>query len=285
MSLKDQYPYPVKRIGIKGHDCAYIDEGRGTPMLFLPGFSVNLASFSPNYPHFASTRRVIGMDYPGYYLSEKKGDAPYSIPFMADGVVELIDKLALEKTILVGSSMGGAIAMETALKVPGRVAGLVLTAPAGFSGRNPLVANMISLQTLLLPHKKIIEKMFDRLVGRVDAFFYDKKNPFRDTIFDGYSAMKGEGDFALWIMTLTRMARSVLRADYRKSAGEIVAPTLIIWGEKDEVLPPVGARIAEMSLGKNARVVMFPDTGHLPFIEEPDAFMREVDGFLKTLGL
>ena len=88
-------------------------------MVFLHGFSVNLASFAKSYPHFLKNHRVIALDYPGYYLSEKK-DAPYDIPFMARAVAELLDKLDLKKAVLVGSSMGGAIALEAALLRPER---------------------------------------------------------------------------------------------------------------------------------------------------------------------
>jgi len=58
-----------------------------------------------SYP-ISSRTPVIALDYPGYYLSEKK-DAPYDIPFMARAVAELLDKLNLKKAVLVGSSMGG----------------------------------------------------------------------------------------------------------------------------------------------------------------------------------
>ena len=284
MSLEQFYPYPVRRISLVGHDCAYIDEGKGIPMVFLHGFSVNLASFAKNYPFFAKRRRVIALDYPGYYLSDKK-DAPYDIPFMARAVVELVEKLGIERTVLVGSSMGGAVAIETALSRPDLIGALVLAAPGGFSGRNVVLSWLIGLQLLFMPKETVVAKMYERLPGRVPAFFADKASPFIETIRAGYEEMKKRGDFSLWVLTLAKMARSVLKADLSDRARSVAAPTLIIWGDRDEVLPPAGAPAAKRAMGDRARLVIFNGVGHVPFIEAPDRFNDLVDGFLTSLGL
>ncbi|GEM_PF-2379723 len=289
MTLEGLYPHKVKRIELVGHDCAYIDEGAeretGSTLVFLHGFSVNLTCFSRNCPYFTKKRRVVALDYPGYYLSEKDEWVSYSIPFMADAVVELIEKLKLEYAIVVGSSMGGAVAMETTLKRPDLISSLVLVAPAGFSGRNILLASLLSLQTKLFPREKIIKQMTERLYDRVTTFTNDKKLPFLDKITAGYDEMVKRKDYELWINILLDMAREVLRADYRKRAGEIKIPTYILWGDKDEVLPSAGAKIAQRCMGDNLSVEMLPGMGHLPFVEAPDVFNRKVDEFLKSEGL
>lgn len=289
MTLEGLYPHKVRRIELMGHDCAYIDEGAeretGSTLVFLHGFSVNLTCFSRNYPFFLKKRRVVGLDYPGYYLSEKDEWISYSIPFMADAVVDLIEKLKLQYVILVGSSMGGAIAMETVLKRPDLVSSLILAAPAGFSGRNRLLATLLSLQMRFVPKEKLIKKMTERLYSRVTTFTHDKKLPFLGKIAAGYDEMIKRDDYGLWINILLDMAREVLCADYRKRAGEIKIPTYLLWGDKDEVLPPSGAKIAQKSMGNNLMMEMLPDMGHLPFVETPDLFNRKVDDFLKSEGL
>lgn len=284
MSLEQLYPYPVKRISLLGHDCAYIDEGKGAPpMVFLHGFSVNLACFAKNYPHFIKKHRVVALDYPGYYLSEKKED-PYDIPFMARAAAELLEKLNLKKAVLVGSSMGGAIALQTARLIPDRVSALVLAAPGGFSGRNVLLSGIIGLQRALLPTKKLVSTMAARLSDRAATFFTDKDNPAIDKIRAGYEGMKYRDDYSLWIMTLVRMAQSVLRVDSSRPARAITVPTLIVWGDNDEVLPPAGAERAKQAMGDWATIVMIHGVGHLPFIEATERFHAEVDDFLASLG-
>jgi pimeloyl-ACP methyl ester carboxylesterase len=284
MTLEELYGKKIKRIELLGHSCAYIDEGSGTPVIFLHGYSVNLACFSPVYPLFRKNRRIIGLDYPGYYLSEKRRDVSYDIPFMADAVVSLIEKLRLKNVVIVGSSMGGAVAMEAALKKPKAISALVLAAPVGFSGRNPFLGFMVFLQTKVLPFEKQREKMYARLFSRVDTFFAEKTHPFRKTIEEGYRQMKSADDFDLWIRTLLLMAQSVLTADYRKRAAKIETPAYIIWGERDEVLPPKGAGIAQNSMGGNLTVEMVPGKGHLPFVEAPERFYMMTDTYLKALG-
>ena len=285
MSLEALYPYPVKRVTLAGHECAYIDEGKGTPIVFLHGFSVNLAAFSPIYPALAKKRRVIGLDYPGYYLSEKRADVAYSISFMADAVAEMIETLGLDGAVLVGSSMGGAVAQETALMIPDAVSALVLAAPAGFSGRNLLVASLLSLQKALLPKKKLIDAMTTRLYDRVSTFVYNKESNFLKDVYRQYDAMREREDYDLWIGTLLKMAREVLVVDFRRRAGGISAPTLIVWGDKDEVLPPEGAEVARDTYGAGLTLKIVPDVGHLPFAERPDQFTGLVDEFLSKHGL
>jgi pimeloyl-ACP methyl ester carboxylesterase len=285
MSLEELYPYPVKRISLLDHDCAYIDEGRrGIPMVFLHGFSVSLACFAKNYPHFAKNHRVIGLDYPGYYLSEKK-DTAYDISFMARAVIELLDRLNLKKVVLVGSSMGGAIALEAALLSPEAIGALVLAAPGGFSGRNVLLSRFIGLQRALLPKKKVVSTMSARLGDRVATFFADENNPAADKIRAGYERMKERSDYPLWIMALVRMAQSLLSVDLSVRAHDVAVPTLVIWGDRDRVLPPAGAKRAERAMGDWATVVMIHGVGHLPFIEATERFHAEVDRFLASLGL
>jgi pyruvate dehydrogenase E2 component (dihydrolipoamide acetyltransferase) len=285
MSLEALYPYPVKRISLAGHDCAYIDEGKGgVPMVFLHGFSVNLACFAKIYPHFIKNHRVVALDYPGYYLSEKK-EQTYDISFMARSVAELIEKLNLKKAVLVGSSMGGAVAVETALARPDLVGGLVLAAPGGFSGRSVLMSCIVGLQQAIMPRDRVVSAMSARLARRVPTFFADKTNPAIDKILAGYEAMKERKDYSLWIMALVGMARSLLRADLTGRARKITVPALVLWGDRDEVLPPAGAARAKTAMGDWATVIMIPGVGHLPFIEATERFNTEADGFLTTLGL
>ena len=284
MSLEELYPYPVKRMTLSGHDCAYIDEGTGTPLVFLHGFSVNLSSFSLIYPALVKKRRVIGLDYPGYYLSEKKAGTRYDIPFMARAVCELIEMLGLDRVVLVGSSMGGAVAQEAALTAPDAISALVLAAPAGFSGINRVLASLLSVQKGLLPKKKLVDAMTRRLYDRVSTFVYNKESGFLKDVYHGYDAMREREDYQLWIGTLLMMAREVLTADFRRRAGGITAPTLIVWGDRDEVLPPEGADIARNSYGPNLTLEIFGDVGHIPFAERPDVFVNLVDGFLSKHG-
>lgn len=285
MSLEELYPYPVKRISLADHNCAYIDEGRrGTPMVFLHGFSVNLACFAKNYLHFVKNHRVVGLDYPGYYLSEKKEER-YDIPYMARAVCELLEKLSLKKAVLVGSSMGGAIALETARMRPEAIGALVLAAPGGFSGRHALLARLLGLQRALMPKEKLVATMSARLVERLPTLFADKHNPAADKIRAGYERMKDRDDYALWIMALVRMAQSVLSVELTKTSRDVAVPTLIIWGDRDEVLPPAGAKRAERAMGDWATAVTIHGAGHLPFIEATERFHAEVDDFLNSLGL
>jgi len=187
--------------------------------------------------------------------------------------------------VLVGSSMGGAVAQEAALTAPGAVSALVLAAPAGFSGTHRLLASLLSVQKALLPKKKLVGAMTRRLYDRVSTFVYDKESDFLGDVYRSYDAMREREDYQAWIETLLSMAREVLSVDFRRRAGGISAPTLIVWGDKDEVLPFKGATEARKSYGSNMTLEIFEDAGHIPFAEQPDVFVNLVDGFLSKHGL
>jgi pimeloyl-ACP methyl ester carboxylesterase len=160
-----------------------------------------------------------------------------------------------------------------------------LAAPGGFSGRSVLMSYIVGLQRAILPRDRVVAAMSARLARRVPTFFADKTNPAIDKILAGYEAMKDRKDYSLWIMALVGMARSLLRVDLTGRARRITVPTLVVWGDRDEVLPPAGAARAGESMGDWATVIMIPGVGHLPFIEATERFNTEVDGFLATLGL
>ncbi|MBN2223114.1 MAG: alpha/beta hydrolase [Deltaproteobacteria bacterium] len=285
MALESFYPENIKHITLKDHDCIYVDMGYGTPVIFLQGFATNITIFDGNYPDFSATRRVIAFDYPGYYLSEKKANTPYNLGYMADAVCELIEKLSVENVVLVGSSMGGAIAIETAKRCPDRLSAMVLIAPSGFSGRAPVKARIMGVQEKLVPAEFFRKKFFDTLLLRADTFFVDKEHPKKDAFIAQYYLMKDRDDFDLWIGTLTRMARATLSADNRTGLEDITIPTYIMWGDSDEALPVEGSYIAHDAFEDNATLEVIPNAGHIFFVEQPALFFEKVDGYLKSKGL
>ncbi len=137
-----KYPFKVNKMKIDNYNLSYIDQGKGRPIIFLHGVSMNLKSFNLLYDGFIKKGyRVIGLDLLGYYKSDKP-NVQYSIQFHADTVMKLIKKLNLKDITLVGHSMGSAIALNIAYRYQTKlIKNLVLMTPAGLDN---IPQNMIS---------------------------------------------------------------------------------------------------------------------------------------------
>jgi 4,5:9,10-diseco-3-hydroxy-5,9,17-trioxoandrosta-1(10),2-diene-4-oate hydrolase len=122
-----------------GLDIHYHEAGSGTPVVFIhgsgPGAS-GYSNFKQNYPVFAAAgHRVVVPDLPGYGLSSKPEDAQYTLDFFVAALHEFLTALDIGRCVLLGNSLGGAIAMKYALDHPDAVTKLILMAPGGLEER------------------------------------------------------------------------------------------------------------------------------------------------------
>ena len=109
---------------------ATVSAGEGDPVLCLPGLGGTKASFMSTVAALADTHRVIAIDLPGFGDSVKPIRAPYDAPWFAKTVVATLDALHIDRADLIGNSMGGRVALETALRHPDRVERVIGLAPA-----------------------------------------------------------------------------------------------------------------------------------------------------------
>src|SRR5204863_87348 len=119
---------------LDGRRVQYVDmgSGDGRPVVFVHGIAGNWQNWLENLPRFAQERRVVALDLPGFGGSEDPA-ADVSIPGLGRAVEALCDQLELGEVALVGNSMGGFIAAETAIQFPERVERLVLVSAAGIT--------------------------------------------------------------------------------------------------------------------------------------------------------
>ncbi|PKL14935.1 MAG: hypothetical protein CVV50_01805 [Spirochaetae bacterium HGW-Spirochaetae-6] len=131
------YTYPVKTFSFQSHNIAYIDEGHGLPLIFIHGLSTTLESFAPLFPIFIKAGyRVIALDLLGYGKSAKP-DLSYNLELYPSLLTELCGVLKISRPVLIGHSMGAAIAQLAALKNPDFYSALVLYTPGGMEPIDP----------------------------------------------------------------------------------------------------------------------------------------------------
>jgi pimeloyl-ACP methyl ester carboxylesterase len=137
-SMNDlDYGVPTKTVTIKDDiKIAYTDQGKGSEtILFIHGLASYIPAWKNNVSALQTDYRCIAIDLPGYGKSSK-GNYKVSMDFFAEVIYDFCTKMNIKNVVLAGHSMGGQIAISTALKYPDLVSKLILVAPAGFETFN-----------------------------------------------------------------------------------------------------------------------------------------------------
>jgi 2-hydroxy-6-oxonona-2,4-dienedioate hydrolase len=271
-----------RSIDVDGLHIRYLTGGEGTPLVLLHALGDSALDWRWVLPALARTHRVYAVDLPGFGYNAKPS-AEYSPAFFARFVGSYLDALGLERTGLVGSSLGGLVSLRLALSEPARVSALSLVASAGL-GR----AVTYALRLSTLP-------------GYGEAAVAWGKTPLgaaqrawlRASLLFG----RPERVPTEWIAEQTRMAQlpgfmeateATLRAQVDLGGQREVLvdqlpdlgmSTLVMWGKRDRVFPYSQAQTA-VSYLRQGFLELIPDCGHLPHIEQSKRFAAILSRFL-----
>jgi pimeloyl-ACP methyl ester carboxylesterase len=252
-------------------------------IVFIHGLSGSWQNWLENLPFFAQTHRCIAMDLPGFGASEMPADG-ISISGYASSVDELLRVLGVSRAVVVGNSMGGFIGAELAITFGTWVDKLVLVSAAGLAiehQRNERLlsllrvgSNVLALGTGWLASKS--EELARRPRSRRAMFNIVAAHPEKLPPPLVAEQLRGSGKpgFVDALDALT---------DYpiRDRLGEITAPTLVVWGTEDALVPVDDAwEFGQLIPG--SRVVVYEDTGHVAMLERPVAFNLLVEEFLES---
>jgi len=260
---------------VDGTRLRLIDSGNGTPVVFIHGFGASIYGWRYQLPPAVTAGyRVVAFDNRGFGFSDKPAHG-YTNAAYAHLVVSLLDSLGIASAVLVGHSMGGAIAAEVALTYPDRVRGLVLIDAAGYGVRWPGV-----LKLARWPQVGAVVTRFRArwITGRILRSTFSDPSKVTEADVDQYYAPVPDPAYG-------RALRGVLR-EFRFDSlgggrlGGVLAPTLILWGDADRWIPlRDGTRFAR-ELPRSEFVVV-AHTGHDAADESPEQVNRQLLGFLK----
>jgi pimeloyl-ACP methyl ester carboxylesterase len=268
---------------VEGRAINLIDIGDGPPLVFIHGLGGSWQNWLENIPHFARTHRVIALDLPGFGASEMPRE-DISIEGYARIVETLLQQVGIEQATVVGNSMGGFIGAEMTVHFPVRVDRLVLVSAAGLHreqvASDPFVRSarytkiLLTWGTLQAQQRELVRRPRLRQAMLWMVAAHPEKLPATLCL----EQLKGAGKPGFY------PALDALK-DYELGEGlrEIQARTLIIWGDKDRLVPVRYADEFERRI-PGSRKVIFEDTGHVPMFERPVRFNREVEQFLAEAG-
>lgn len=240
--------------------------GRGQPVLFLHGWLGSWRYWFPTIEIAARHYRTYSFDFWGFGDSQHK-TVHESIRTYSHQVIRFLDELGIERAAVVGHSMGGMVAMKTALDYPDRVA-RVATVGAPFHGEalswflklndNPLLVGVFARWSWLR------RTLFRFFMGK-------SQDPAAQEIID--ESLKSNA------ATLSATIRSMMYTDLRPELPGLHVPALVVHGGRDEIVHPNQVKLfAQVA---QARVALMPRSRHFPFFDNPDVFHEHLLGFLQ----
>ncbi len=273
---------PVHTVTVNGSRIAYLDAGGGPPVILVHGFGGSLWQWEYQQAPLASHYRVITLDLPGSGLSDKP-DLAYTPDEMIAFFRGFMDALGIQKAALVGNSMGGGLVIGMAVTHPERVDRVVLISGMPKGVREKLTGRLTRRAVETSAPVWLI-RLGNWLTGRwvtedlLQEIVYDHSLLTQAVIERSYQNRQRPG----LISPLITMARTLplWEQGLARRIGEIRQPTLVIWGEQDEVFPPEVGRELQTTI-KGASFALVPKAGHIPQWEQPDAVNQLLITFLK----
>lgn len=276
-SKKSEPETPNKFVNINSHKINYIDQGVGIPLVFIHGYGASIFSWRKNLPILSKHFRVCALDLLGFGFSDKPLNESYSVDSYVKLIVQFMDALKIKKAILVGHSLGGGIAVLTALKHPTRVRRLILIDAEAYAISRPLM-----LKVAQLP---VINSLIHHIIGKwvvhisLKRSFYDQKLVTKDLIESYYRPFRTKNGKITPIKVLQAIDFKKMRT-ISKNYKKIKKRTLIIWGKED--------RISNIRLAYRLRrdirysiLKIIPKSGHLVQEEKPKEVNEAIINFIK----
>ncbi|HRQ39458.1 MAG TPA: alpha/beta fold hydrolase [Chloroflexota bacterium] len=254
---------------------AFQDSCDKPTLLLIHGFPLNSSMWSPQLDDLANFVRVIAPDLRGHGQSDAMA-GPYSVGMLADDCADLLAHLNVATPFVVcGHSMGGYIALEFYRRYSEFVAGLILTATRAGADSAEGKANRDKMAEMAKREgvTAVADAMLPKLLSP-DNFAQDKELvEFAQQVME-MASLEG---------VVGALAAMRDRPDSTPTLGDIDVPVLVIHGADDQLIP-VSEAEAMAAAVPDGRLVIIPGAGHMPNLEQPDAFTDAVIDFLESLG-
>ena len=246
------------------------EQGTGAPILLIMGLSYPSPMWHRSRPALAARYRTIALDNRGVGQSEVP-PGPYSIALMASDAAVVLDAAGVERAHLFGVSMGGMIAQEFALLYPQRVRSLILGCTAS-GGPHAVHAGPEAIEVLMRQGMSP-----DETAEAIIPFIYYPATS-RERIDEDMAIRKKwyptpEGRAAQW--------QGIIAWEAYSRLPQITAPTLVIHGESDRLIPPANGKLIAGHI-PGAKLVMLPHAGHIFSTDQPKAAQQAVLEFLSA---
>jgi pimeloyl-ACP methyl ester carboxylesterase len=240
----------------------YIDDGGdgGIPVVFLHSFGGDSSHWASQLDHLRHHRRALAIDLRGHGKSARPKDLDYSVGAFVRDLEVVVDQLKLARFVLVGHSLGGAVANAYAGKHPGRVAGLVLV---GAPGKIPAEQSKQVMASLDANYNQTMTQYMDRLVA-------DAQPHVRTLLLGQMSKVPREDSIAI--------IGALFKDDPLPAFERYKGPRLLMYAKAPD------SQGGLQTLRPEAKQVAFEGTSHWPHLDKPKEFNEALDAFLASVA-
>ncbi len=237
-----------REVTVSGHPVRYEVAGEGDPVVLVHGLSGSTRWWNRNVPGLAEHYRIYLVNLPGFGALRRSGPR-FVLAEATSWLLAWMEAVGMKSANLVGHSMGGYLSLRLAARRPEAVRRLVLVDPAGVPSRRTMLGH---LGPLLLSARHARPTFLPVLV--------------RDALYAGP-------------FTLLRTARDLLAEDVRDDLRRVEAPTLLVWGERDPLIPPSIGDLMRAEI-PDSRLLAIERAGHNPMFDRPEDFNDALLAFL-----
>lgn len=268
--MNSNYAFAQLATGLR---LTYIEQGDsdGPAIIFLHGYSDSHRSFERVLPFLPIEWRSIAVTQRGHGRSDKP-EHGYAIRDLAADIAALLDTLAIERAVIVGHSMGAAVALQAVADYPDRVAGVILINGFGHFRNNPAVEELAGAVATFGEH---VEPDFVREFQESAA---------SDGVPPEFLAMAIGESLQCPSRVWKRLAESMLDFEPLVAARRCRAPALQIWGDRD-VFVPHSDQIALRDTLIDVNLAVIENAGHSPHWEFPEETAERIGHFMAELDL
>ena len=253
-------------------DHAPLGASNGTA-IFIHGSGPGASGWS-NFKHNVSAfqeagYRCIVYDQWGYGKTSKPQDVDHTLDFFVDGLVSLMDSADVANAVLVGNSLGGAVALGLALRHPERIEKLILMAPGGIESREDYFS-MPGIQAMVKYPMGSPEFTKEVLAQLLTQLVYDPVNVDEELVDERWATLETQNAHVLATMQIPDLSDQLASIDIN---------TLVFWGTEDRFCPASGTwKILQMKGNVQAELVNY--CGHWVMSEYPELFNERCLSFL-----
>ncbi len=237
-----------REVRVSGYPVRYEVAGEGDPVVLVHGLSGSTRWWNRNVPDLARHHRVYLVNLPGFGALRRSGPR-FVLAEATSWLLAWMEAVGLGRAHFVGHSMGGYLCLRLAARRPEAVGRLVLVDPAGMPSHRTMLGH---LGPLLLSSRYARPAFLPVLV--------------RDALYAGP-------------LTLLRTTRDLLAEDVRDDLRRVEAPTLLVWGEKDPLIPPSIGDLMRAGI-PGSRLLVIERAGHNPMFDCPEDFNKALLSFL-----
>ena len=275
--LQSRYELTSQNIlSLEDVDIVYKESGpKDAPVvLLLHGFGSSLQTWDTWVQKLEQRYRVIRLDLPGFGLTGPSATQDYSEARDLKTLIQFIDKLGIEQLSVVGHSMGGKMAWTLAAAQPSRVKSLVLMAPDGFPKPEDIGTRPYASQAIMGLIEYVLPKYFVQI--SIEPAFFEADALTSNLVNRYHDMLRAPGVRA----AILARGNQTVYTDPVPRLKAITAPTLLLWGAEDQMIPTNNARDYANVLA-SSKIVVLPKLGHLLQEEQPDKGLHVVLDFLQ----